>query len=117
MYIPRPAHEQREIQKLTQKIRLDGLNPLTQHQLEQLVGHSLKKNPTTGEIETFCRNSEHAVLIPQKLPHQQQISLGLRMTTNGDTEGAETYFTKVNGAFGYKIVANRLQPAEVKLAH
>ena len=117
MYIPCPAHEQQEIQKLTQAIRLDGLNPLTQHQLEQLVRHSLKKNPTRVAIEHFCQESEHVVLIPRKLPHQQQIFLGLRMTTNGDTQGAEQHFTHVNGNFGYKIVASRLQPAEFKLAH
>ena len=117
LYIPRPPHKQRAIRQMTTLIRMEGWNPLVKHQLEQLVGSSLPHNPTSKELEKYCRDSEQSVLIPQKLPHQQQILLGLRMTTNGDTHGAEEHFTHANGKFGYKIVASRLQPAEVKLAH
>ena len=56
--IPRPPHEQHAIRITTTTIRKEGLNPLTQHRLEQLVGKQFPPNPTRQDIELFCHNSE-----------------------------------------------------------
>ena len=115
--IPRPPHELKAIQECTRRIRLHGITPQRRHELEELTGKKMAPNPATSEIEQYCAKSELPVTIQQKLPNDQQRSLGLCMTADGDTHGAETQFAEINKTFGVKIVSSNLQPPEVKLAH
>ena len=115
--IPRPPHELTAIKACTRQIRHQGLTPLRRHELEELTGNKMETNPTVSETETYCATSELPVHIKQKLPHDQQRSLGLNMTAEGSTHGAEQHFADINRTFGVQMVSSNLQPPEVKLAH
>ena len=117
LQIPRPPHELQAIRLCTQDIRRHGITPLRLHKLEELTGSKLKPSPSLVDIQQYCIQSELPVIIPQKLPNDQQSSLGLKMTADGDTHGAEAHFSGFNQVFGVKIVSSNLQPPEVKLAH
>ena len=117
LQIPQTPTEQADIQQVTTAIRHTRINPLCQHQLEQLTGSKLPQNPSPQDIQEFCCKSEQPVIITQKSAHDQQISLGLKMTADGNTTGAEEHFERQNRKFGLNIVASNLQPPEVKLAH
>ena len=112
-----PPHELQAIQVCTRQIRHQGLTPQRQHALEELTGSKMVPNPTAQDIETYCATSELPVSIPQKKPKDLQRSLGLNMTAEGNTHGAEKQFAEINGTFGIQIVSSNLQPPEVKLAH
>ena len=115
--IQRPPHEKNRIKQIIQELNKATTNQaLLVHELQQYTGIH-QETLTPQQYAAACAPHQAAVPIKQLRSTEKQKSLGLFMTTSGDTTGAKEHFSKQNDTYGYRILHHRLQPNEVKRAH
>ena len=113
----RPPQEQQKIKQIIQQLKTATTNQaILVHELQQYTGIH-QQNLTPQQYADECTPHQDEVPIKQLRSTEKQKTLGLYLTTSGDTTGAEEQFSKKNEAYGYKILKHRLQPNEVKRAH